>query len=107
MQQIQIKGHLGKDAVIKSVSGQKDFLAFNVCVTEKFTNKSGEEIENSTWYSCISSYTQLAQYLKKGNMVFVQGELKASIYLNEKEGKASLDLGVRVSRIELLNNKKD
>lgn len=104
MQQITIVGHLGKDAVIKSSNG-KDFLAFNVCVTETYKNAAGEKIEESTWYSCMSRNTGVAAYLLKGSLVAVSGELKAKIYT--KDNKSSLDLSIQVYRLKLGSSKKD
>ncbi len=104
MQQIQIDGYLGKDAVVKEVNGNS-LLIFNVCVTESYKNAKDEKVENSTWYSCISKNKALAAYLKKGDRVFVQVELKAKIYTDDNK-KSFIDLTVNVNRIELGSNKK-
>lgn len=104
MQQIQIDGYLGKDAVIKE-TGSNKILVFSVCVTESYKNAKGEKVENSTWYNCISRNTNLAAYLKKGDPVFVQGDLRAKIYIDDKKD-SFIDLSVSVNRIELRATKK-
>lgn len=103
MQQIQVTGHLGKDAIIR-VSNGKEFLTFNVCATDGYKNQAGERVETSTWYSCSYQKTALAPYLKKGDKIMVQGELKAKIYLNDRR-ESQLDLSVSVTRVELFTKK--
>lgn len=105
MQQITILGNLGKDAVIKSTNG-KEVVLFNVCVNSDYKNANGETVKRSNWYSCIYKGTSVAKYIKKGDLILVEGELNPRIYVNDKK-EASLDLTVSVIRIELLNNKRD
>lgn len=104
MQQIQIVGNVGKDAFVKQTNGN-EFLTFSVCVTESYTNKNGDKIENSTWYSCVGRQTKICQFIKKGDKIMVQGELKAKIFTNDKR-ESSIDLSVSIDRIELLGGKK-
>jgi single stranded DNA-binding protein len=103
MQQILITGNVGKDAVVRSSNG-KEATYFNVCVSEKFTNGAGEETQVSTWYGCIYKRTGVAQHIKKGDKILVQGKLNPKIYINERR-EASLDLTVNVGLIEFLSNK--
>jgi len=104
MQQIQIVGNVGKDAVVKQTNGA-ELLFFSVCVTESYTNKDQQKIENSTWYNCVGRQTKVCQYIKKGDKIMVQGELKAKIYTNDKK-ESSIDLSVSIDRIELCANRK-
>ncbi|AYQ31960.1 single-stranded DNA-binding protein [Runella sp. SP2] len=103
MQQIQIKGRVGKDAVIKSTNG-KDITLFSVCVDSSYINNNGEKVEKSTWYSCLYKRSGVAAHIKKGDLIFVQGELSAQIYVNDRR-EPSLDLSISVSRIEFLGSK--
>lgn len=105
MQQISIIGHIGKDAVVRSTNG-KEIITFNVGVNADYTNGSGETVQRTNWYSCIFKRTGVAQYLKKGDKVWIQGELNPKIYVNDRK-EASLDLTVNVGRIEFLSNKKE
>ena len=104
MQQIQIIGYLGKDAVIRSTNGN-DILVFNVCCSESYKKQNGEEVDKNTWYSCTYRNTALAQYLKKGGQVMVQGELRAKTYQNDRR-ETLIDLSIQVSRIQLCGKPK-
>lgn len=103
MQQITIVGNIGKDAVVKSSNGN-DLTTFSVCVTEKYNDRGGEPVERSTWYGCIYRKKGVANFIKKGDRILIQGELNPKIYVNDRN-EASLDLTVNVARIEFLPNK--
>jgi single-strand DNA-binding protein len=103
MQQITIVGNVGKDAVVKSTNGN-DITTFSVCVTESYNNAQGEKVEKSNWYGCVYRRKGVAQYIKKGDRILVQGELNPKIYVNDRR-ESSLDLTVNVGRIEFLTNK--
>ena len=104
MVQLQIIGHVGADAVIKQVNG-KNVINFSVADTEKFKNKDGIAVENTTWIECgqWAEKTGVAAYLKKGTLVCVVGKPMASAYTN-KDGKPAASLKLNVSRIELLSS---
>ena len=93
---MQIIGHLGNDAVVKETSGQK-LLEFSVAHSEKFTNKDGVKTERTTWVKCAwwTDRTNIAQYLKKGGLVEVSGQPRATAYLNNQNTPtASLEMNV-------------
>lgn len=102
MKQIQIIGNIGRDAHIHNSNGN-EFVSFPVGVSEKWTNAQGEKQERTDWFSVISKQKSLAQYLKKGTKVFVQGALKAAIYHNEKQNAKAIDLTINSNTIQLLS----
>lgn len=103
MQQITIVGNVGKDAVVKSTNGN-DITTFSVCVTESYKNAQGEKVEKSNWYGCVYRRKGVANYIKKGDKILVQGNLNPKIYINDRR-EASLDLTVNVELIEFLSSK--
>jgi len=93
---MQVIGHLGNDAVLKEVSGQK-LLEFSVAHSEKFTNREGVKTEKTTWVKCAwwTDRINIAQYLKKGGLVEVSGQPRATAYLNQQNTPAaSLEMNV-------------
>lgn len=97
-------GHLGKDANVKDVNG-KTVINFSVAHTESFKNNEGVKIEKTLWVECAhwSDRTAIAQYLKKGTQVFVEGLPSIDTYTNT-EGKAVAKLKLRVAQIQLLGS---
>ncbi|MEO6285820.1 MAG: single-stranded DNA-binding protein [Dyadobacter sp.] len=106
MQKLTLIGNLGADAVIRQSPGKDDFLSFKVACTESFTNNSGDKTERTTWYDCTSKKTHLAQFLKKGHQLHVEGYPKYEIY-KSGAGDVQIQISVNVRDIQLLNNKKD
>lgn len=105
MQQIQIIGHIGQDAKVNDLVSNQ-VINFSVAVSESYVKKvTGEKITNTTWYECArwSNNTQIAQYLKKGQQVFVSGTPTARAWQNEN-GEIKPVLGIKVDRIELLGS---
>lgn len=99
MKQIQIIGHLGKDAEVKRF-GETDYTSFSVAVTEKV---KGEDV--TTWFDCLKYGTNdnLRPLLVKGKQVFIQGSLNAKT--SESNGKTYLNLSVNVDKVQLVGAK--
>lgn len=104
MQKITIIGNIGRDAENKIMNGQTN-CTFSVCVTETYKSDDGSKTDRSQWYNCIFGRTNLTPYLKKGDKVYLEGELRAKIY-KDKENRPQIDLTVSVARVELITPKK-
>lgn len=103
MLKIEIIGHLGNDAEIKELNGKK-YISFNLASTEKFKNATGENVERTTWVSCLRpGEGAILEYLKKGTQVYCRGNLNAKAY----NGKNGLQTGLtcNVQELELLGSK--
>jgi single-strand DNA-binding protein len=102
MIKLQIVGNLGKDCIINDVNGKK-VINFSVAHTERFKDSQGGQQERTTWVECAywTDRTAVADYLKKGKMVYAEGAPTADAYLN-KEGQATGTLRMRVLTIQLL-----
>lgn len=106
MLKIQSIGHLGNDATVNSVNN-KNVINFNLAHTEKYKNVEGVETTKTTWLSCAYWVDRviIANYLKKGTQVFIEGKPESKVYIN-KEGETIPQLHVRVISLELLNSAK-
>jgi len=102
MIKLQIVGNLGKDCIVKEVNG-KNVINFSVAHTEKFKDSQGNLKERTTWVECAywTDRTAVAQYLKKGKMVYAEGSPEADAYTN-KENQAAATLRMRVQNLQLL-----
>ena len=102
MIKLQIVGNLGGDCIVKEVNG-KNVINFNVAHTEKFKDAQGNLKERTTWVNCAywTDRTAVAQYLKRGKMVYVEGSPEADGYLN-KENQPAATLRMRVQNLQLL-----
>ncbi|MEP6948908.1 MAG: single-stranded DNA-binding protein [Ginsengibacter sp.] len=107
MIRLQIVGNLGADCIQKEVNG-KNVINFNVAHTEKFKDAQGNLKEKTIWANCAywTDRTALAQYLKKGKQVFVDGSPEIEMYTN-KDGQPAATLRVRVRDLQLLGGNID
>lgn len=98
----QFIGRLGSDSEVRTLDNGEKLVAFNVAVDRSYKNKSGEKVEKAVWIRCTKwniKESTLPNYLKKGQLVYVEGEVSARAY--EKDGpQASLEL--KVDLLELL-----
>ena len=102
MKQIQLIGHIGKDAELKKAGDDNFFTVFNVAVSEKV---KGEDV--TTWFEIIKSgkNENLLSMLVKGAKVFVQGNLTPR--QTEVNGKTYLNLNVSANMVWLVGSKAD
>ncbi|MEX1202183.1 MAG: single-stranded DNA-binding protein [Ferruginibacter sp.] len=102
MIKLQIVGNLGKDCIVNEVNGKK-VINFSVAHTERYKDSQGNSQERTTWVECAywTDRTAIADYLKKGKMVYAEGTPTADPYMN-KENQAAANLRMRVLNIQLL-----
>jgi single-strand DNA-binding protein len=107
MIKLQIVGNLGKDCILNEVNG-KNVINFNVAHTEKFKDSQGNLKERTTWVNCAywTDRTAVAQYLKKGKLVYVEGSPDVEAYSN-KENQPAATLRLRVRDLQLLGGSND
>jgi single-strand DNA-binding protein len=96
-------GHLGKDCTTNEVGGKK-VINFNVAHTEKWTAAGGEVKEKTIWIECAywTEKTGIANYLKKGQQVYVEGQPEVRTW--ESNGKQGVSLALRVGMVQLLGS---
>jgi single-strand DNA-binding protein len=105
MKQLTIIGNLGYDATVKEINGNK-FLEFSVAVNERFKKQDGTQVETTDWVSCTYRNIAVGQYLKKGDRILVQGNMKVAVYqAKDKSWRAGINLNV--FNIQFLTSKKD
>jgi single-strand DNA-binding protein len=97
-------GHLGKDCVLNSANG-KSVINFTVAHSEKYKNQQGEAMQKTTWLECAywTDKTTIAQYLKKGTQVFIEGTPEVKTF-QKQDGTTGTSLTVRVFGVQLLGS---
>ena len=100
-------GNIGKDAEVKSINN-RDLISFSLAESDNYTAKNGEKVNRTVWHNCQKwvkggSGNNLAQHLKKGNMLYLEGKSRASAYLN-KSGEATASLDFIISELKFINN---
>ena len=107
MIKLQIIGNLGTDCTTNEVNG-RTVINFPVAHSEKYKDSQGNLVEKTTWVKCAywTERPAIAQYLKKGQLVYAEGNPEAEGYLN-KENLNAASLKMNVFRIQLLGSKSE
>jgi len=107
MVKMQLIGFLGKDAQVNNVSG-KTVINFSVAHTEKFKDAQGNQKDKTTWVDCSwwTDKINISSYLKKGTLIFVEGQPNVRAYTNQS-GQQGAVLTNRVSYVQLLSSKNN
>ena len=96
-------GNLTKDPELKYTPGGSAVCSFSVAVNKKWTGKDGEKKEDVAFIECEAwqkTAEIIAEYLKKGSPIYIEGELKQDRW--EKEGQKHSKIKVKVSNVQFL-----
>ena len=109
MNQLTIIGNIGQDAKILDHNGRKA-IQFHVAINKSYKNTDGVKVDSTLWISCSfwkndKQGVGVAEYLKAGTQVMVQGEPSARPY-QSKDGKWNASLNLNVTNLDLLGSKK-
>lgn len=106
MNNLTLIGRVGADAVVSTV-GTSKVINFNVCHSEKYKDKNGVLVEKNIWFSCskFGDNTNVAQYIRKGDLIYASGNVEIRSY--EKDNKTYSTLQVRVNEIQLLGSSQN
>lgn len=98
----EIIGNLGRDAELKR-GNDGSYVVFNVCHSTKYRDREGNEVTNQLWASCTRNGDggRLMPYLKKGQKVYVRGNVSCRTYRGH-DGNWHSGINISVDEIELV-----
>jgi single-strand DNA-binding protein len=84
----------------------KTVINFTVAHTEKSRDAQGNPKDKTIWVDCAywTDRTAVAQYLKKGTQVYVEGQPDIRTYTTQ-DGRNGASLTLRVGNIQLLGGR--
>lgn len=99
---IIITGNVVKDAEVRDANG-KNVIGFTVAENTRYTDKDGVKQTTTSYFNCSMwrDKTTIAQYIKKGTKVYVEGSPSAEFY-ETKSGEKMALMKIRVTDFELL-----
>ena len=110
MIKMMLTGLLGNDCEIHEV-GKRKVINFNVAVNQDHKDADGNKVEKTEWVKAAlwksdGQSMKIADYLKKGTKVFLEGIPSAEGY-ESRDGAVKSNLVVTVKEIELVNVKAE
>lgn len=99
---IIITGNVVRDAEVRTVN-DKSVINFTVASNERYLDKDGVKQTKASYFNCSMwrDKTTVAQYIKKGTKVYVDGSPSAEYY-ETKSGEKMALMKIRVTDFELL-----
>lgn len=103
-------GRLGQDAIVRTWNGRKA-ISFSIAYNESYTDKDGvKHSKEPIWVNCTlwrDNETSLAKYLRKGQLVYVDGTPSIKVYTSNKTGEVRPDFQLNVRQLQLLGKADD
>ncbi len=99
-------GRLGKDPIQRSTNSGKAVTNFSLATSKKVRGDegSGDSREVTEWHNVVAWGTtgeNCARYLKKGESVYIEGEIRARKY-EAKDGSPRTAYEVHADRVRFL-----
>ena len=105
--QISLIGRAGRDAE-KVENNGRYFISFSFAVAETWMDKQGERQEKTTWFTIqkgVKDDSKLADYIKKGDILAIDGTPKARAY-KKKNGDLAAEIVVNATTIDISINQR-
>lgn len=106
LNKVMLIGHLGKDPELKYTPGGAAVATLSLATNESYKDKDGNQQEKTEWHRLVVWNKQAeiaAEYLKKGQQVFVEGKLQTRTW--EKDGQKHYMTEIVVFNFQMLGRK--
>ena len=103
-----VAGNLVSDPEVKTI-GDSSVVRFRIAINRKFTTKSGEKKEESTYIDAEMWGPRadvISKYVKKGDPILMEGRLKQENW-ETKDGEKRSKILVAIDDFEFMNGRKD
>ncbi|BDU25208.1 single-stranded DNA-binding protein [Flavobacterium sp. GSB-24] len=98
---MNIIGRVTKDAVVRTLSNSKQVVNFSVATSDRYRNKEGERVEQTTFFECAYWISpKVAGILTKGTLVELTGRVSARAWTGNN-GEPRAGLNFNTSQIKL------
>lgn len=88
LNKVLLYGNLTRDPEVRALPSGQQVASFSIATNRTYTNKEGQKQEAVEYHNIVAFGRQaevIAQYLKKGRPIFVDGRLQTRSW--EKEGQ--------------------
>jgi single-strand DNA-binding protein len=109
MLKAMVIGNLGNDPEMRYSADGQPYLRFNVASNYRTRTPEGDWQDRTEWVRVTVAGTRaesLAQYLKKGSRVFVDGRLEARPW-TDQQGQMRAGLEVMANQVEFMSSRSD
>lgn len=109
-QKLFLIGRLGQDPEMRYMQDGTPVTSFSVATDRRWTDASGQQQQRTVWFR-VSAWRRLAetcnQYLSKGRLVMVEGELTVPRPYQGRDGEWRASLNVTARNVQFLGGRGD
>jgi single-strand DNA-binding protein len=106
-QEVTLIGRLGQDPQARQTAQGAPVTSFSVATDRTWTDTNGQRQQRTVWFQ-VSAWNGLAapcaQYLHKGSLVMVQGEMLEPRVYTDRQGVQRAGLQVTASLVKFLSS---
>ena len=106
---VMLVGHLGGDAASRYTQSGTAVANFNVATNESRKNAEGSYQDHTEWHRCVlfgKPAETAAQYLKKGQLVYIEGRLRTRSW-EDKDGNKRTTTEIQGDMFTMLGRRTD
>lgn len=109
--EVRLMGHLGKNPELSHIDKDNKKISkctFSLATDNSYVKENGEKVETTEWHRIVLWHKQAevsAKYLKKGSLVYLEGELRTRNW--DENGETRYMTEIHSKRIEFLNTPKE
>lgn len=109
LNKVQVYGRLGRDPELKALPSGQSVVNFAMATTRSWKNDQGEKQEQTEWHNivCFGKRADVInQYVKKGDLFYVEGRLQTRSWDDKDSGKKMYRTEVVVEDFQFGDNPK-
>jgi len=102
---VVLLGNLTRDPQLKYLPSQTPVVDFGLAMNRKFKTQAGEQRDETTFVDCTAfgrTAEIINQYVRKGNMLFIEGRLRYETWEDKQGGGKRSKLSVHVENVQLM-----
>jgi single-strand DNA-binding protein len=109
LNKVMLVGRLGRDPEMRYTKSGSAVASFSIATDERWKDKQGNRQEHTEWHNIVA-WTKLADfaqnYLKKGMLIFVEGQLRTRDWTDNANVK-HYRTEIRADNIQFMEPKGD
>ena len=106
---VQIIGRLGRDPELRYTSSGSPICSLNVATDESYNDRDGNRVERVEWHR-VSVFGKIAEscanYLAKGSLVYVEGNLTTRKW-QDQNGQDRSTTEIKAKSVQFLDRRND
>ena len=102
-----IIGRLGRDPELRYSQAGAPMTTLNVATDESYTDREGNKVDRTEWHRVVvfqRAAENCANYLSKGSLVFVEGNLQTRKW-QDQQGQDRYTTEIRAQRVQFLDRR--